>query len=305
MIKFLIFLYILSILQIAVCETDQYLPDLFMYSDANTDVMLLYSIKPNTFIVFGYGGNKSGYKNCVFKAEGTVEFPYFSGFLKPIKTDIISISFENNTKYEFSGIMQNEFFSVLSSNVYNECGSNYTFNRCYNQIVNKWAIRNKLLVFKNLLDGNIGNDKVLATIKSILSQYPSEKIFKHQLDSIYDNAYIFYLNHNFEASADEVLNFTKAHTLDNSVITEDNIGKVNDLAFFLEQGKKYDEAITILNRVINFAPLRVVAYVNLGDAYYGINSVQNAKESYLKYIDLMKNEGKESKIPKRVFERVK
>lgn len=105
MSKFLIFLYILSIVQIAVCETDQYLPELFMYSDSNTDIILLYSINPNTFVIFGYGGSKSGNKNCVLKAEGTVKFPSFSGLLKSVNTDILSISFENDTKYEFSGIM--------------------------------------------------------------------------------------------------------------------------------------------------------------------------------------------------------
>ena len=43
-----------------------------------------------------------------------------------------------------------------------------------------------------------------------------------------------------------------------------------------------------------------------GDAQWGFDDNENAKKSYLKYISLMKSQGKDlNKIPKRVHERIK
>lgn len=78
----------------------------------------------------------------------------------------------------------------------------------------------------------------------------------------------------------------------------------NDYGYFLEQGKQYREAIDILNAVLFHAPERMVAYINLGDAYWGLKDKGNAKEAYKKYIELMKKNGNEKKKPKRVVERV-
>lgn len=78
----------------------------------------------------------------------------------------------------------------------------------------------------------------------------------------------------------------------------------NDYGFFLEQGKKYKEAIDVLNAVLFHAPERTVAYINLGDAYWGLKDKKNAKEAYKKYIELMKENGKEKKIPKRALNRI-
>lgn len=57
--------------------------------------------------------------------------------------------------------------------------------------------------------------------------------------------------------------------------------------------------------VVDAVPDRTSAYINFGDAYFGLKQNEDAKDVYLKYIDLMKKEGKETKMPKRVFERVK
>ncbi|MBF8458393.1 hypothetical protein IV494_14510 [Kaistella sp. G5-32] len=79
----------------------------------------------------------------------------------------------------------------------------------------------------------------------------------------------------------------------------------NDIAFYLQQAKICDESIFILTKIIDKFPDRAVAYLNLGDAYWLINKKSNAKESYKKYISLMKSQKKDlSKIPKVVNDRI-
>lgn len=77
----------------------------------------------------------------------------------------------------------------------------------------------------------------------------------------------------------------------------------NDIGYYLEQSGLYEEAIYILEKIIEAYPERTVAYINLGDAYWGMGNYIKAKESYKVYIKQMKNKGKENIIPKRVLKR--
>lgn len=89
-------------------------------------------------------------------------------------------------------------------------------------------------------------------------------------------------------------------------ISNQNIIIYNDGAYNLIEGKNFNEARIILLDIVNFSPDRVVAYLNLGDAQWEFDDNENAKKSYLKYISLMKSQGKDlNKIPKRVYERIK
>lgn len=86
----------------------------------------------------------------------------------------------------------------------------------------------------------------------------------------------------------------------------DDIPLMNDKAYYLEQVGGYEEAIYILNKIITKEPERVVAYLNFGDAQWGVNKKEEAKRSYKKYIQLMKSQGKNLKrIPQRVYDRIK
>jgi hypothetical protein len=78
--------------------------------------------------------------------------------------------------------------------------------------------------------------------------------------------------------------------------------KYNDIAYYLQQANANEEAIFLLEKIIEKFPNRTVAYLNLADAYNGINNKEKAKENYEKYINLMKQDNKEAKIPKRVLE---
>ncbi len=107
---------------------------------------------------------------------------------------------------------------------------------------------------------------------------------------------------------DRILMHDKYKTLDylNYVdINKSTVQKYNDIGFFLLEAKQYEQAIYILENVLYKYPNRIVAYINLGDAYWGLDNKSDAKEAYKKYIELMKANGKQSKIPQRIYNRVK
>ncbi len=88
-------------------------------------------------------------------------------------------------------------------------------------------------------------------------------------------------------------------------ILTSNVTNYNNLAFYLLRGKAFVQSSFLLERIIALFPNRTVAYINLGDAYWGLKQMSKAKKAYQKYISLMKASGKEAKIPKRVWERIK
>lgn len=79
----------------------------------------------------------------------------------------------------------------------------------------------------------------------------------------------------------------------------------NDIAYYLQQTNANDEAIFILEEIVMKFPNRSVASLNLADAYIGIGNKETAKYYYQRYIELMKQDNKEEKIPKRVLEFLK
>ena len=52
-------------------------------------------------------------------------------------------------------------------------------------------------------------------------------------------------------------------------LSKENLREYNDIAYYLEQSKAYDEAVFLLEKIIKEFPNRTVAYINLGDAYWG------------------------------------
>lgn len=85
-----------------------------------------------------------------------------------------------------------------------------------------------------------------------------------------------------------------------------NIKNSNDIAYYLQQAQIYNEAICLLENIIQKEPTRVVAYLNLADSYWEINENKKAKKTYQNYIRLMKAQSKDvNKIPLRVYDRIK
>jgi hypothetical protein len=122
-------------------------------------------------------------------------------------------------------------------------------------------------------------------------------------------------NNDLSSSLDNIKNKQKLIELDiyeiadilkNNPISEQNVTLYNDAALTLIESENFNEARIILLEVTSFSPDRVVAYLNLGDAQWGFDENNDAKKSYQKYLSLMKSQNKDlSKVPKRVYERIK
>ncbi|KMQ50410.1 hypothetical protein CHISP_2657 [Chitinispirillum alkaliphilum] len=49
-------------------------------------------------------------------------------------------------------------------------------------------------------------------------------------------------------------------------------------------------------------PERTVAHLNIADAYLGLGQQEKVSEYFKKYSELMKRDGREKRIPQRVFD---
>lgn len=83
-------------------------------------------------------------------------------------------------------------------------------------------------------------------------------------------------------------------------ITAANVDAYNDLGFFLVEGGKASEAAPVLEEVVRAVPGRAVAYLNLGDAYAGVQDAARARPAYARYRELMEAAGNGKKVPERV-----
>lgn len=148
--------------------------------------------------------------------------------------------------------------------------------------------------------------------ESVRAEYEEESIYSLQ-DSVlfnkkFNQTYIQYLQEYKAGKNDLISKYGLIETIEYFQylpLTTESLVKFNDIAFFLCEAKKYQESIDILEILLRSYPKRTVAYINLGDAYWGNNEKKYSKDAYLKYIERMKASGKECEIPKRVFERVK
>lgn len=105
-------------------------------------------------------------------------------------------------------------------------------------------------------------------------------------------------------SAHDVLRL--AEMIYNVPVTEETVEKYNNIGFFLgENDDAVFSGIYVLEKVIKAFPERTVAYLNLGDAYFKFEKLAKARAAYAQYIERMKRQGKEKKIPQRVLDRAK
>ncbi len=142
------------------------------------------------------------------------------------------------------------------------------------------------------------------------SEQIEEKVFKsdecystYNITRHLDELVAFYKDNPDEIEKKDLDIRIKCYT-DKYQINKETLIYYNDLAYYLEQSGNYEEAVYLLEQIIAQFPDRVVAYINLGDAYWGIGNYKKAKEVYKIYVEQMKANNKENKIPKRVFKRL-
>ncbi|MFY0666387.1 MAG: tetratricopeptide repeat protein [Natronospirillum sp.] len=83
-----------------------------------------------------------------------------------------------------------------------------------------------------------------------------------------------------------------------------NVVHYNNIGFYLSEAGYHEGAIYVLNEVLQHFPNRTVAYINLGDAYWGLEKHTEARQAYQTYIRLMRESNREQRIPQRVFDRM-
>lgn len=91
-----------------------------------------------------------------------------------------------------------------------------------------------------------------------------------------------------------------------TLLNDENLVFLNDLAFYLEKENPTASAL-ILEKIITKYPNRMVAKLNLADAYWAIleGNSPKIKQLYQEYKEAMIQKGLAKKIPTRVFERTK
>lgn len=225
-------------------------------------------------------------------------------------------------------------FYTQKNNSYTEVyhGDNYNMDGIYSLIqINGYTNNNNVLYIKNIFNGSGGQtidyflsysneDWQLSQSITNSSTYFDTKIcqINYLVRDKTEECFIHKRNEDFKQddiileiinSINENKNLINCEfifsILNNSPITVRNVTSYNNLAFALEQLVKYNESIYLLQKVLKKFPNRTVAYINLGDAYWGLKQTENARKAYQKYVELMKSSAKEAKIPKRVLERIK
>ena len=89
-----------------------------------------------------------------------------------------------------------------------------------------------------------------------------------------------------------------------SYVDSSTVEAINDLAFYLaEYGRSY-VAIPLLTTIVTKFPDRIVAKLNLADAYWDNDMKTQAAEQYREYNKKMKRLGKSSLVPQRVLDRL-
>ncbi|WP_155631494.1 tetratricopeptide repeat protein [Burkholderia cepacia] len=90
-----------------------------------------------------------------------------------------------------------------------------------------------------------------------------------------------------------------------SYIDSADVEDVNNMAFYLVENGRSDDAIPVLRAIIDKFPTRVVARLNLADAYWSSDDKELAISQYKEYVKQMNGKGLSKKIPPRVFVRIK
>lgn len=86
-------------------------------------------------------------------------------------------------------------------------------------------------------------------------------------------------------------------------IDGEDVEQINNIAFYLVEEGRPCEAVPVLSSIVSKFPDRVVAKLNLGDAYWGCALRSQASEQYRAYMSQMKALGKSGLVPKRVAQR--
>lgn len=79
---------------------------------------------------------------------------------------------------------------------------------------------------------------------------------------------------------------------------------LNNFGFFLERSGQTQDALVVLEEVLRLDPSRMVAHLNIADAYWEASRRTQAREHYLYYHNMMMERDLGDDMPSRVSERI-
>ncbi len=272
--------------------------------DNDTIVPMIKSIPEVSFKQVGFDVS-IGSKNILYNVESeAIKFSINESNKKVLVLTSLKDGYLDRFKFYFQYSKQEKKFHLykvyfLSFN--ESCG--YDLNAIYevkNKIFEKMTLDNfdgkaihKFLYVKPVW---INKEIQLSKIQSLELQEAYREIFK-----LYKNKQI-----NFQEYVGDFINESCSfeYYLDEKYFFHNNIEFSNNLAFFFDKANYHKEAVYLLEKILEKFPKRVVAYYNLGDAYWALGEKEKAKKAYSTYIKMMKAKGKEKRIPKVVKDRV-
>ena len=284
---------IIKILFFLISISSAYADVLNIYSNKHTDILSIKQ-KNNVVFVLGFGGAEASpiAADCAFKTFMSHKDEYLTGSLLNMDTDLISYDIQNSDMRKVLIEVHKDILTIKDINTFGLCGLGINFLGNYTKISPK---------------DNNKFEKKLNTLLELLTEKEKIELLNVplNLDKLYTQSLKEYKQKNYSLIKDLLLNDGIYRYLSLFPISKINMPKYNDIAYFLQEAKAYHESIYLLEKILEKFPNRTVAYLNLGDAYWGLENKGKAIEAYQTYIKQMKENGKEKKIPKVVLERVK
>ncbi len=140
-------------------------------------------------------------------------------------------------------------------------------------------------------------------VKQVLLS-PDEKDFSKQCHEVKKSYFMFQELETLTKSGKISWSLQSAKFfIEKNNITKYNVVTYNNIAYYIFESSQ-DNPVTlyVLDEILRKFPDRVVAHLNKADYLAAHSKCKEATESYNTYIMLMKNNGKESRIPKRVID---
>jgi tetratricopeptide (TPR) repeat protein len=293
-----VFAIFISLVQLCSCQVF----DKYCFFTSNV-TQILYAEAAKNFVIIGYGGSVGDGADCIYRAQGTTRSDSLNGVLVSVNTEIYS--YDINRTEIFKAAVNKDILTVNRCDVTEYCGINSNFEGKFNKVIEENQLKSIKLVFVNLLKSHNDNDNVLNLLlgKTMPTMHETTQTDIELLTKVHEDALRLFRNSN-SAEAGKVSNdFYVTYGIKPIFLTPELISQFNDLGFFLEQAGEYRNAVAILEAVVNKDQYRAVAYLNWGDALWGLEQQNNACAAYTKYVDLLRMQGKFQKIPKRLFSR--
>ena len=194
-------------------------------------------------------------------------------------------------------------FEVMESSGENDTvGTGYEISKTLTYKTHKTSKEYDTLIFDSLskrVDFDYSDDKS----EEIISGVVRKEMRLHYMDGKYVNIDLKHLE--FEATEGKVHSKTfYVELLEKMPITKDNVRTYNDMAYYLEQANHNEESIVILDEVLRKVQDRVVAYLNIADAYWKQGDKFAAFLHYSEYAHRMHKKRKLKRMPSRVEKRI-